>query len=76
MSEPDQFRNNLNLKTICNSFYLHYTQGKLLWHLNINIWDSDLVLRNPYSGLWPYSEKSVLDSVASNMGLHGSFIVI
>ena len=43
--------------------------------------DSNFVLKNPYSGLYPHSEKSVLESVMSNTESYilykrGSFKVI
>ena len=52
ISEPDLFGIDLNFQTVCNSGYLHYTQGKLLQRPNINIRDSNLILKNPFSGLW------------------------
>ena len=43
--EPDQFRINFNFETISNRGNLHLTQVRLLWHPNIDIWNSNLVIK-------------------------------
>ena len=64
--EADLFRFNLKFEAISNRGYLHSTQERLLSCPNTDIQDPSLVVKNPYSGLWLYSEKSILDSAASN----------
>ena len=65
LNEPDPFGIDLKFETICNSVYLHSAQGRIL-----DIRNANLVLKNPFSVLWPLSENSTLDDAAvSNAGL-------